>query len=316
MRKKLLAILSIFVLLALSCELPFVSKTRELVEDIQEVNEEALKTGNPALGKPDLPTPNYTPGGGTYKVGDEVRSGAVTWMVLGWYTSEEAFMPAPTLYVDLLMVNRGSSLTYVQNSYTSKDVQGQESYDVVMTTLGPGERVRTWLTFMLVEAQPSRLVLDADSELGLPNKRIIWDLGPAPCAASTPAILEGEQPITLHAIGETVTLGKMTIQVTGVSYPPDDNMTTTGYKYVHVDLVFENHGSKDLEIDPTYAAYLKDGDGYGYSTAFAMGAATIFPGDKLVTTAEFEVPENVHGLIYEFDGAYLNLGKVFILLEP
>ena len=225
-------------------------------------------------------------------------------------------MPAPTLYVDMLMVNRGSQLTYVENYYTSKDVQGQDTYDTIMTTLGPGERVRTWLKFLLVEAQPSRLVLEADSLYGLPAQRLIWDLGPVPCAVETPATLEGEKPQPAHAIGETVTLGQMTLLVTGVSYPPADRQTSPGYKKVNVDLVIQNNGSQDLEIDPIYAAYLKDADGYGYATDFGMSYATIFPGDKVTTTIEFEVPRNAHGLLYEFDGAYLGLGKVFIQLKP
>jgi hypothetical protein len=224
-------------------------------------------------------------------------------------------MPAPSLYVDVLMVNRSNQLTYVENYYVSKDAQGQETYDVIWTTLGPGERVREWLTFVLVEAQPSRLILQADSQYGLPNQRLIWDLGPVPCAAAVPTLMEGEVPLTLHAIGETVTLGNLSIQVTGISYPPDDHLTPLGYKKVHVNLVFKNLGSNDLEIDPVYAAYLKDNFGYGYATDFALSFATIFPGDSLVTTAKFEVPENIQGLIYEFDGAYLDLEKIFILLQ-
>jgi hypothetical protein len=309
--------LAMLFLSTLACGLPAAAqKPVDAIETIQQVNEEASKTGNPALGMPELPPPAYVPAENMYMVGQEVRSGAVTWMVLGWYTAEEAFMPAPTLYVDVLMVNRGNQLTYVENYYTSKDVQGQDTFDVVWTTLGPGERVREWLTFVLVEAQPSRLVLNADTNYGLPAQRLIWDLGPDPSAVEAPALLEGESPLTLHAIGETVTLGSVSIQVTGVSYPPADNQTPIGYKKVNVDLTIENRGSQDLEIDPAYAAYLKDADGYGYSTIFGMSYATIFPGDSLVTTAKFEIPENIHGLIYEFDGAYLGLGKIFILLEP
>jgi len=308
--------LVVLILSTLACGLPAASNPVEVFENIQKVNTEAAKTGDPSLGRPDLPLPAYEPAENMFKVGQEVRSGSVTWMVLGWYTAEEAFNPAPTLYVDVLMVNRSSQLTYVENYYVSKDAQGQETYDVIWTTLGPGERVREWLTFVLVEAQPSRLILQADSRYGLPNQRLIWDLGPVACAAAAPALMEGEVPLTLRAIGETVTLGQMSILVTGVSYPPDDHLTPLGYKKIHVDLVFKNLGSNDLEIDPVYAAYLKDAEGYGYATDFALSYATIFPGDSLITTARFEVPENIHGLIYEFDGAYLGLGKIFILLEP
>ncbi len=316
MKKAFIPVLASFVLSVFACGIPYIPQAQEVVDNIKEVNEEASKTGDPALVVPDLPAPSYTPTEGMYKVGEGVRSSTVTWMVLGWYTAEEAFMPAPTLYVDLLMVNRGDSLTYVENYFTSKDIQGQDTYDVVLTTLGPGERLRTWLTFLLVEAQPARLVLEADPNYGLPAQRLIWDLGPAPCAVAAPAFLDGEKPPTLHAIGENVTLGRMSVQVTEVSYPPADSQTPSGYKKVNVALVFRNLGSQDLEIDPVYAAYLKDVDGYGYSTAFALNSATIFPGDKLVTAAKFEVPENVRGLIYEFDGAYLGMGKIFVLLEP
>jgi len=311
-----LAIL-ILILSTLACGLPAIAqKPVEMIETIQQVNEEVSNSSGPSQGRPELPPPAYVPAENMYMVGQEVRSGSVTWMVLGWYTAEEAFMPAPSLYVDVLMVNRSSQLTYVENYYTSKDIQGQDTYDVIWTTLGPGERVREWLTFVLVEAQPSRLVLEADTNYGLPAQRLIWDLGPVPCAVEAPVLLEGEVPLTLHAIGETVTLGNVSIQVTGVSYPPDDHLTPLGYKKIHVDLVFKNLGSNDLEIDPVYAAYLKDAEGYGYATDFALSYATIFPGDSLVTTARFEVPDNIHGLIYEFDGAYLGLGKIFILLEP
>jgi len=310
-----LAIL-ILILSTLACGLPAIAqKPVEMIETIQQVNEEVSNSSGPSQGRPELPPPAYVPAENMYMVGQEVRSGSVTWMVLGWYTAEEAFMPAPSLYVDVLMVNRSSQLTYVENYYTSKDIQGQDTYDVIWTTLGPGERVREWLTFLLVEAQPSRLVLEADTNYGLPAQRLIWDLGPVPCAVEPPATLEGEKPLPVHTIGESVTMGQMALLVTGVSYPPADNQTPIGYKKVNVDLTIENRGSQDLEIDPAYAAYLKDADGYGYSTIFGMSYATIFPGDSLVTTVKFEIPENIHGLIYEFDGAYLGLGKIFILLQ-
>ena len=114
-----LAIL-ILILSTLACGLPAAQKPLEVFENIQQVNEEASKTGNPALGMPELPPPAYVPAENMYMVGQEVRSGSVTWMVLGWYTAEEAFMPAPTLYVDVLMVNRSNQLTYVENYYTSQ----------------------------------------------------------------------------------------------------------------------------------------------------------------------------------------------------
>ncbi|MFZ5881618.1 MAG: DUF4352 domain-containing protein [Chloroflexota bacterium] len=287
----------------------------ELVGTIQAVNEEAEKTYGPEfIDRATLPLPNYVPAENTYKIGDEVRSGDLTWMVLGWVLVEEPFMPAPTLYVDMLMVNRGNATLYTGDNYTVKDSHGQDTFEVLYTTLAPGERIRTWLTFMLVEEQPALLVLEADPNYNLPAQRIVWDLGPGPCAADVPATLEGERPQAIHRMGEAVTLGNLSIQVTGVSQPPVDGQTPTRYKKVHVDLVFQNLGSQDIEIDPTYAAYLKDADGFGYSSYFAMDYNTLFPGGQLITTAEFEVPDTAQGLMYEFDGTYLGFGKIFIPL--
>jgi len=115
-----LAIL-ILILSTLACGLPAIAqKPVEMIETIQQVNEEVSNSSGPSQGRPELPPPAYVPAENMYMVGQEVRSGSVTWMVLGWYTAEEAFMPAPSLYVDVLMVNRSSQLTYVENYYTSQ----------------------------------------------------------------------------------------------------------------------------------------------------------------------------------------------------
>lgn len=311
--------LSLIALLlgSLACSTVSVPQIPNPMSTVAAVNEEASKPYGPEFtDRASLPAPNYTPAENTFKIGDEVRSGDLTWMVLGWVLVEEPFMPDPTLYVDMLIVNRGNTTIYTGDHYTSKDSHGQDTYDVLYTTIAPGERVRTWLFFHAVQEQPNLLILDADPEYSLPAQRIIWDLGPGPCAAAVPTLLEGERAQTVHGMNETVTIGELSIQVTGVTYPPADNQTPTRYKKVHVDLVFQNLGSQDIVIDPTYAAYLVDSDNFGHSSHFALEQSTLLPGGQLITTAEFEVPDTVQGLMYEFDGTYLNLGKVLIALEP
>jgi len=315
--KKICLSTAALALAVLACGLPSVPEIQKSIEDVREVNEELSRPVGPYFGAGEsLPAPDYTPAENAYMIGQQVDSGSVTWMVLGWFTETGPYMPAPTLYVDILMVNRGSSPVFIENYYSSKDAQGQDTYDNITATLNPGERVRKWLTFLLVEAQPSLLVLEADSTYGLPSQRLIWDLGPAPAAVTAPPLIDGEKEQTIYAVGETVQAGELTIRVTGVSYPPSNAQSPAGYKKVHVDLVFENTGSQDIEIDPGYAAWLKDAHGYEYSTAFAMNYSTIFPGGNLTTTAKFEVPETATGLMYEFDGLYIGLPKIFVRLEP
>ncbi len=307
----------LLLLSSLACSTVSVPQIPNPMSTVIAVNEEAQKPYGPEfIDRSTLSAPNYTPAENTFKVGDEVRSGDLTWMVLGWVLVNEPFMTAPTLYVDMLIVNRGNATIYTGDKYTSKDSHGQDTYDVLYTTVAPGERVRVWLTFMLVQEQPNLLILEADPNYNLPAQRLTWDLGPVPCAAEVPTTLEGERAPTVYGIGETATLGNLSIQVTNVTYPPADGQTPTRYKKVHIDLVFQNLGSQDIEIDPAYAAYLKDTQGFGYSTDFAMQYNTLFPGGQLVTTAKFEVPETAQGFMYEFDGTYLGFGKIYFALEP
>ncbi len=260
-----------------------------------------------------LPLPAYTPSPDTHAIGERVDYGEITWIVLGWNVVQDPFMPK-TLVVDLLTINRSSSPVYIANSFTSKDVQGQDSYAAGAENLSAGERARVSMQFF-IEGQPSLLVLNPDDYYGYPASRIIWDLGPNPAAVAAPAPLEGERQPVIYKVGDVVQLGSLTIQATGVTFPPPDSLSSLGCKYVAIDLVFQNQGTQDVEINSDYAIWLKDADGFYYGSYFSMPNSTIFPGGQMVTQAKIEAPVNARGLMLVFDGGYMGLDKIFIALE-
>lgn len=275
---------------------------------------ETIETFSPYRSFVGLPQPAYTPMDGYHLVGERVDSGNVTWVLLGWTSIESTLENLQIAYMDVLVINRGGSEAWIENTFGLKDVQGADVYASGATSLLPGERQRMWLSFYMEPGKtPATLYLEADSS-GIPNQRLLWDLGTAPCAATAPDKLEGEREITSVAIGETGSVGNLNITVLNVSYPEKDRDSYPGYKYVAIDLLFENTGSNDVDIDASYAGWVKDAASYYYGEYFSLDAATIFPGGQLQTQAKFEIPEEADGLLFLFDGSYLGWGKTFFRL--
>lgn len=276
---------------------------------------ETIETFSPYRSFAGLPQPGYTPMDGYHMVGERVDSGNITWILLGWMSIESTLENTQIAYMDVLVINRGDSEAWIENSFGLKDVQGADVYTSGATSLLPGERQRMWLSFIMEPGkQADILYLQADSS-GIPAQRILWDLGDIPCAVAAPGKLDGEREMASYAIGETGRVGNLNITVLGISFPEKDRNSYPGYKYVAVDLLIENTGSSDVNIDATYAGWLKDAANYYYGEYFSMDASTIFPGGQLQTQAKFEIPEEADGLLFLFDGSYLDFGKAFFKLD-
>ena len=342
MSKKAVLILLIPVLVTMAClgtafgrslddEAQDTGLEQGIRTQVFEVLESAVEEGgvaeveifSPYKSFAELPVPSYAPKENYHALGEEVADGDMTWIVLGWtikeFSIEVADYSEKTVYVDLLLVNRGNTEIWVENRFWLKDDHGEDTAGFSARRLGSGERIRLWLTFTLYDKghQPQTLYLEPEEE-GIPSTRLLWDLGPAPAAVNAPTPFAEERAQNTNPLGTPARLGPLDVTVTSVSYPPPDRDSYPGTKYITVDLILENLSSNDADISFIYGfPWLKDAGGYYYSPILGkdIGDGTIFPGEKMVTQATFEVFEEASGLVFEFDGSYLGWGREFFDLE-
>ena len=126
----------------------------------------------------------------------------------------------------------------------------------------------------------------------------------APGAAAT-----GELPAQIVAIGDSVTLGDITLTVTGVEEPKGDSFFTPdeGNKFLIVRTVFENTGSDEEVVSTLLQMSLLDADGTKYEIDILAATlaeqtpdGTIAAGAKLEGGAGFQVPTEASGFTFVF----------------
>ena len=134
--------------------------------------------------------------------------------------------------------------------------------------------------------------------------------------------------LTTYKVGDVITLGDMVMVVLGWSSPEGDdfNKPDDGKKFIVVDVIFVNQGNQSYSISSLLQMELKDGTGQRYNGDLmaAMAADASSPdgelgaGERVRGSVGYQVPQDVTGLQFVFNGDLFSSGKVFVELgeEP
>ncbi|NOZ71637.1 MAG: DUF4352 domain-containing protein [Chloroflexi bacterium] len=142
----------------------------------------------------------------------------------------------------------------------------------------------------------------------------------APASTSTP-----QGPET-YKVGDVISIGNMVMVVLGWETVDGDefNKPDEGKRFIAVDVLFVNQGTKADSISTMLQMGLKDDTGQKYSVdLMAQVAASsssvdgeISPGERLRGKVGFQVPQDASGLVFVFDADVFGTGKVFVELGP
>lgn len=275
----------------------------------------------------------------TYQIGEVIRVGDLTMVVLGWEVlkGDQFNKPDPGkkfVAIDVIFVNHGSKSRSLSSllQMNLKDETGQ-NYDVDLSAqvaagsspqgeLSPGERLRGKVGFQVPE-DAKGLVFVFDANI-FGTGKVFVDLGPEPIVVEPPPDIVGEHGVKTFAVGDQIRIGDLVLIVHQVTYPPGDqfNKPEPGNKFVVIDLTLENKGSEDRHVSSLLQMYLKDEQGRKYeldlAATVASGGSTpdgeIAPGEKLRGQVGFQIPENAKNLVFVFDADVFDYGKVFVTL--
>ena len=279
--------------------------------------------------------------GQVHEVGDIIGAGNTILVVLGWdlYPGGSQFPPQEGfkhLAVDIMLANQGNDPFEFSpgNSMTVKDLSGNVYYmnsisgyitgrDSPDGEMIPGEILRGMVGFQVPEDQVEFvLILEPDQDdLG----EISVNLGSTPQFLDPPLDLDLELQQKIYQLGDSAEILGQVIQVIGVTYPADEEITRPqeGYKSIVVEILIENQGDKTLYFTGPDQLYLKDSSGQKYSDdSLALPAGSddhvigsLEPGESIQGRMAFLVPQDADGLIFVFDPDMFELGKVFLALD-
>lgn len=279
--------------------------------------------------------------GQVYKVGDIIGAGNTILVVLGWdlYPGGSQFPPQEGhkhFALDVMLANQGKDPFDFSpgNSMTLKDLSGNvyymNSFSGYVTgnispagEIIPGEILRGMVGFQVPEDQVEFvLILEPDQhDLG----EISVNLGSTPVSLAPPTNLNLSIQQKIYQIGDSAEILGQIIQVIGVAYPADEEITRPqeGFKSIVVDLQVENQGDGTLYFTGSNQMYLKDSTGQKYSDdplALPAGSddhviGSLEPGESIRGQMAFLIPEDAGGLIFIFDPDMFEFGKVFISLD-
>ena len=290
-----------------------------------------------APSQPQKPAATQT--GGKYKIGDIVKAGDLTVVVLGWEKVQGDQFTKPEkgkefIAVDLLLLNQGTKAKNISSLLQMylKDNTGQkyepdlEAQTVVGSApegeISPGERIRGKIGFQVPkEVGALTFVYDVDV---FGTGKIFVDLGKEPKVVPPPPSLAGEKQTQVYNVGDSVKVGDLVLTVNNVTYPKGDefNKPKEGYRFVVVDLTIENQGSTSVQISSLLQMSLKDATGQIYdvdlSAVEASGGTTpdgeVAPKEKVRGQVGFQAPKDAKDLVFVFDADVFGHGKVFVKL--
>jgi hypothetical protein len=318
-----------------------------------------LGSNQTAFEVPDLSRFNQT----NHRLGEVINSGDLILSVLGWkYASQMEILPCKEckdnrfinypekgtkfVIVDLLLQNLKNASRY-SGTITLKDSlfhtyqqDWQNTPHKTFSRLRPLE-VELYpymiahgaVIFQVPENSSGySLVLDTGvSEKG----RTIVDLGPVPVNQGLPANFQVQYPKT-HEVGEIITQGDLMFSVLGWGIPiggePNNRI-----KYVYVDILVTNSGSKRESKYSSAEPKLQDNRGFIYENVegfqYYVGdliewGTGLDSGESKRDQILFEVPDNLSDYYFIFDPAWLfvdgnggdpivvNLGSEPVSLNP
>jgi len=279
--------------------------------------------------------------GQVYEVGDIISIGNTILVVLGWdlYPGGDVLPPEEGykhLAVDVMLANQGKdpfdfspswSMTLKDpsgNIYNMNGISGRASgSDSPDAEIIPGEIIRGKIGFQVPEDQVEFVFIyePYQDDLG----EISVNLGSTPVSLAPPTDLNLKLQQKIFQIGDSTEVLGQVIQVIGVTYPADEEITwpKEGYKSIVVDLQIENQGDTTLYFTGPNQMYLKDSTGQKYSDdSLALPAGSddhvvghLEPGESIRGQMGFHIPEDAGGLIFVFDPNLFEFGKVLISLD-
>lgn len=314
--------------------------TQVIDEEEVTVEDSPSPTKQPVAKATNTPMPEPTePLAQTrFAVGDIIDFGDILMIVLGWSSPPGDDFAKPEdgnkfVVVDLVFVNTGSSSESLSSMLQMqlKDVTSQVyniDFSAAMAIdasspegeISPGERIRGSVGFQTPQDVTGlQFVFDA-SFLG--GDRIFVDLGDEPVMVEAPAEIEGETAITAFEVGDQIEIGDLGLVVNEVTFPTGDDFTQPdeGKKFVVVDLSITNNTDSSQAVSSLLQMQMKDATGQIYGVdmmaSMAAGGASpdgeLAPGETLRGQVGYQVPVDVQGLVFVFDGDFFGSGKVFV----
>lgn len=144
----------------------------------------------------------------------------------------------------------------------------------------------------------------------------------SPTSTDTPV----SQGSTTYQVGDIISIGDMVMVVLGWDSPPGDdfNKPDEGKKFVAVDILLVNQGSKTTSVSSLLQMELKDETGQKYDIDLMANVATgssspdgeLSAGERIRGKVGFQVPRDATGLVFVFDADVFGTGKVFVELGP
>lgn len=148
-------------------------------------------------------------------------------------------------------------------------------------------------------------------------------------ATSSQTEVEGASPVpeeVIYQVGDIISIDNTILVVLGWDQPPggDLNPPDEGKKYLVVDLVIANQGSRSFNSSPVFQMTLKAPTGHKYNingkANLASGSSQpngeINPGEILRGKVGFQVPEDLADFIFVYEANLLGQGEVSVNLGP
>lgn len=288
---------------------------------------------------PTATVPPTPAGPQVFKIGDIVKIGDSVLLVLGWRDIPEDKFSKPDagqkfIAVDVILVNASAEPLSVSSMMQVglKDETGQK-YDTDLSasvaakqdgidgTLMAGERVRGAVAYQVpVEVKGVQFVFDASL---FDAGKVFVDLGETPQVIDPPAQIEGETAQPVKSLGEAIKSGPFEITVNSATEPKSDKYTkpAKGHRFIAIDVTLVNQADKATMLSSDLQMWLKDATGQRYksslSATMAAGKAPsgeIAVGEKVRGQVGFEIPADLTGWVFVFDGDLFGADKVNIAL--
>ena len=130
----------------------------------------------------------------------------------------------------------------------------------------------------------------------------------------------------IYEVGDIISVNDSILVVLGWDQPPggDFNPPDEGKKYLVVDLIIGNQGSKSFNSSPVFQMTLKDETGQKYNINGKANLASgsnqpngeVNPGEIVRGKVGFHVPEDLTNFTFVYEANLLGIGEVSVNLGP
>ncbi|MBN2084459.1 MAG: DUF4352 domain-containing protein [Anaerolineales bacterium] len=284
------------------------------------------------------PTPLLT---GPVSIGQPFRICDTAVTVVGWenVAPGEYFTPGSGnrfIAAEVVLVNLGSQAVETGwYTFTLLDAFDEEIPEGVFSVtlakgtilsggLAAGERTRAKIGYEVPEAeQEFSLKAGCMNHDGGSKEEITVTLGSTPSSANAPGLFTGEVVDDPLSLGTSAIVNSVEITVKEILpfdekyLDPDSDPRVTPpmswMKYIIVDLVLENKGDQDVDLNRTTDLYARDPEGWRYATISWASQVledpidefiTLEAGDKIGGQVVQQVPKDPRHLFFVFEYGY------------